>query len=121
MKVLVALDKFKGSLTTFQANEIVKKAIKEVYPASTIYSYPMADGGDGFSDVMQYYLQTTTISVPTVNALQEPIISNYQWDDKNAIALIEVAKASGMQQLAKYQLNPLQTTTYGTGLLIKHV
>ncbi|MDI9366127.1 MAG: glycerate kinase [Flavobacterium sp.] len=120
MTILVALDKFKGSLTTFQANEIVHKAIKQVYPTSTIYNFPMADGGDGFSDVMQHYLQTKTVIVPTVNALLEPITSNYQWNDKNSMALIEVAKASGMQQLAKHQLNPLHTTTYGTGLLIKY-
>jgi glycerate kinase len=120
MTVIVALDKFKGSLTTFQANEVVKNAIKEVFPAAKVFCFPMADGGDGFADVMQHYLQTKTISVATVNALQMPIISNYQWDEKNSIALIEVAKASGMQQLAKHQLNPLFTSTYGTGVLINH-
>lgn len=120
MTVLIALDKFKGSLTTFQANTIVSSAINKVIPTAVVHSFPMADGGDGFSDVLQYYSQTKKVEVPTVNALHLPIISNYQWDNKELVAFIEVAKASGMQQLPKHQLNPLQTSTYGTGLLIKH-
>ena len=120
MIVIVALDKFKGSLTTFEANEIVEKGIKEYFPSASVLCFPMADGGDGFSDVMRHYLQTKMVFVPTVNALQQPILSHYEWDNKNYIAIIEVAKASGMQQLAKQNRNPLYTNTYGTGLLIKH-
>jgi glycerate kinase len=120
MNVLIAVDKFKGSLTTFEASSIIKSAIHKVKPNYNVISFPMADGGDGFSKVLKYYLNTKTVSLNTVDPLHRKIKGHYEWDVESKTAIIELAVASGIVLLKKHELDPLSTSTFGTGLLIKH-
>lgn len=119
MKIIIAPDKFKGSLSAFDVCKSIEEGIRSVYPQSEIISLPMADGGDGFSSLIQYYLYTETIVCDTVDPLHRPMKASYQWDKKNNTAIIELAAASGLVLLKEKERNPLLTSTFGTGLLIK--
>ena len=85
-----------------------------------VHLFPIADGGDGFAAVMKYYLQTQTVHCKTVDPLMRDISAAYEWDDENKTAIIELASASGLTLLKEDERNPLKTSAYGTGLLIKH-
>ena len=119
MNILIAPDKFKGSLTSFEVCKAIAEGIKAADKDIIVYHFPMADGGDGFGTVMQYYLHTTSINSISVNPLDKKIEVSFQWDDKTETAIIELASASGLVLLQNKERNPLKTSTYGTGLVIK--
>lgn len=118
MKIVVAPDKFKGSLTSFEACNSIASGIKLADPNADVHCFPMADGGDGFAAVLKYYLQTQTIYCTAVDPLNRSINASYQWDEPNKTAIIELAVASGLVLLKDEERNPLLTSTFGTGLLI---
>ena len=120
MKIIIAPDKFKGSLTSFEVCKAISDGIKKTNEKNEIIEFPMADGGDGFASVLQHYLKTDTVICDTVDPLGRSITAFYQWDEKNKIASIEMAVASGLVLLKEKERNPLLTSTFGTGLLIKH-
>lgn len=120
MKIIVAPDKFKGSLTSFQVCEIVGKSLREKNEAIQVLEFPMADGGDGFASVIKHYLQTETIGCKTIDALDREINASYEWDDKHKTAIVEMAMASGLALLKKEEQNPMLTSTLGSGILIKN-
>ena len=120
MKIIVAPDKFKGSLTSMQVCEAIKTGIHEVFPRADVLLFPMADGGDGFDEVLQYYLQTETITCQTVDPLLRPIHATYQLNTFSKTAMIALSSASGLVLLKDEECNPMYTTTFGSGLRIKH-
>ena len=120
MKIVVALDKFKGSLTASRACDIVRDALLSVQPELCVVTKPMADGGEGTDEVLLTALGGEWITVPVMGPL--PAISctaRYAWLLKEATAVIAIANASGLVLLKHEQRNPLVTTTYGTGELIR--
>ncbi len=119
MKIIVAPDKFKGTLTSFEVCNAIAAGIKQVNKNTEVFLFPMADGGDGFAEVMKYYLQTDTVSCTAVDPLGRSIPASYQWNPKTRTVIIEMAVASGLVLLKQEERNPLRTSTYGTGLLIK--
>ncbi len=120
MKIIIAPDKFKGSLTSLQVCECIRRGVLQNSINADVYIFPMADGGDGFGPVMKYYLHTETITCKTVDPLMRSISAAYEWDIKNKTAIIELASAGGLVLLKEGEQNPLHTSTYGTGLLIQH-
>jgi glycerate kinase len=118
-QVLIAADKFKGSLTTFEACAHIAKGIHTADPTLQLHLFPLADGGDGFQQVIEYYLQTKTIEYETVDPLHRPLHAAYQSDPVTKTAFVEVAIASGLVLLNKEERNPLKTSTLGTGLMIR--
>lgn len=119
MKVIIAPDKFKGSLNTFELCSIIREGVSGISRHIETITFPMADGGDGFAAVMKHYLGTTTIACNTVDPLGRPIAASYEWYEPGKTAIIEVAIASGLALLKKQELNPLLASTYGTGLMVK--
>ena len=119
MKIIVAPDKFKGSLSSFEACNSIAAGIRLSCPDCTVESFPMADGGDGFAVVMKHYLQTETVYCSAVDPLGRTIPARYEWRAADKTAIIELAVASGLVLLSPSERNPLKTSTYGTGLLIK--
>jgi glycerate kinase len=119
MKIIVAADKFKGSLNSFEVCNIIEKAIISVDSRNEVYSFPMADGGDGFAAVLKHYLATETVTCNTVDPLNRNISASYEWNPDSGTAIIEMAIASGLVLLKENEKNPLKTSTFGTGLLIK--
>ena len=119
MRVIIAPDKFKGSLTSFEVCQIIAEGFKQADPSATLSLFPMADGGDGFAQVMKYYLGTDTVDCKSVDPLERKINGSYEWNPAKHIAIIEMAVASGLTLLRAEERNPLKTSTYGTGLIIK--
>ncbi len=120
MKIIIAPDKFKGSLTSFEVCRAISNGIKKANKETDVLVFPMADGGDGFATVMKHYLQTETVDCKTIDALGREINASYEWDSKQTTAVIELAVASGLALLKKEEQNPMLTSTLGTGILIKN-
>lgn len=118
MKIIIAPDKFKGTLTSMQVCENIREGLLQAGVHDDIELLPMADGGDGFSAVMKFYLHTQTIYCNTVDPLFRNIRAAYEWDASNKTAVIELAAAAGLVLLKENEQNPLHTSTYGTGLMI---
>lgn len=120
MKIIIAPDKFKGSLTSFEACSAIVNGILQINNEIEIFQFPMADGGDGFAAVLKHYTSSSDIMCHTKDPLGKEMDAAYQWNETNKTAIIELAAASGLVLLHKYEQNPLHTSTYGTGLQIKN-
>jgi glycerate kinase len=119
MKFLLAPDKFKGSIDSISLCDIMRKEILAIHSDAEVMSFPLSDGGDGFEKLIQHYFNTESVVAPTVDPLGRPIMAQYQYAAASGTAFIEMAAASGMALLKKSELNPMRTSTYGTGLLIR--
>jgi len=119
MKVIIAPDKFKGSLTSFEACEAIAAGVRAAGGRMDILQFPMADGGDGFAAVMKYYLHTDTVHCHTEDPLGRPIEASYELKDE--VAIVEMASASGLVLLKEQERNVMKTSTFGTGLMIRDV
>ena len=118
MKIVLAPDKFKGSLTGIEFCNAVEDGILSVFPQTEILKMPLADGGDGTIDILDYHLQGKRIEVVVNDPLFRPIKASYFYIKSTETAFIEMAEASGMKLLTKEEQNCMYTTTYGTGELI---
>ena len=120
MKIVVALDKFKGSLTAPHAGAIVRDALLSVRPEWHVIMKPMADGGDGTDEALRSALGGEWITHSVMGPLpQTACAARYAWLGREATAVVAMASASGLVLLKPEQRNPLLTTTYGTGELIR--
>jgi glycerate kinase len=120
MKVIIAMDSFKGTLASYEACEIIAAAISECTPAAHIVIKPMADGGEGTARAMIKAANGQWIRQTVMGPLGDmQVEAGFAWFDDSKTALVEMASASGLELLSKEQMMPLKTTTYGTGQLIK--
>ncbi len=116
MKVLIAPDKFKGSLSALEVAKAIAKGIQQHNASIECIVHPLADGGDGSLEVLQSYLNLKAVTLSVEDPLGRGIAATY-FISKEA-AFIEVASASGLVLLQESERNPLKTSTYGTGELI---
>ena len=115
-KVLVSMNAFKGSISTKAATDTVALAFENAgFQVEKVY---LADGGDGTTDVAAA-LGGRVEFVSTFDPLMRPIEAPVAWLGQTAV--VEMAKASGWALIATEERNPMLTTTWGTGLLIRHV
>ncbi|HYQ56359.1 MAG TPA: glycerate kinase, partial [Draconibacterium sp.] len=117
-KIVIAPDKFKGSLTGIEFCDAVERGIKKHISKINIAKLPLADGGDGTVDALKFYTGGQLIAVKVHDPLMRPITAKYLFSEKNHLAFIEMAAASGIRLMKKEELKPLETTTFGTGELI---
>jgi len=120
MNILIAPDKFKGSLTAREVCDIIQRALRTCDPALSIDTLPLADGGEGTGALLTAITHGNNVCVVVRDPLFRTINASYGISKDGTTAFIEMAKASGLQLLADYERNPLQTTTLGTGDLIRH-
>ncbi|SHE85687.1 glycerate kinase [Thermoanaerobacter uzonensis DSM 18761] len=120
MKILIAPDKFKGSLSAFEVANNIEKGILKVFPKAVIEKVPMADGGEGTVESLVDATGGKIIKTNVKDPLFRDIESFYGILGDGKTAVIEMAAASGLYLLKDYERNPMITTTYGTGQLIKH-
>ena len=116
---VLAPDSFKESMTAVQACQAMQRGIHQVLPNAQCIHAPMADGGEGTVDALIAALNGTRIPCQVMGPLATQQISTYfGLVDAGQTAVIEMAKANGIDLLAPEQRNPLFTTTYGTGQMI---
>ena len=118
MKILLAPDKFKGSIDSIKLCKLMQQEITAIYPDAEVESFPLADGGDGYAAIVKHYFNTTDAQVLTVDPLGRQIKATYQISTEISTAYIEMAAASGLALLAPHELDPMKASTYGTGLMI---
>ena len=118
-KIILAPDKFKGSLTGMEFCEILERGIRKFNSDIEIVKLPLADGGDGTIEVLNYYLDGEMVSLQVHDPLNRMIRASYLYSESKKTAYVEMAEASGMRLLTNEEANPMLTSTYGTGELIK--
>ena len=118
MKIILAPDKFKNSLTGLEFCTIVEKVILEEFPDTEILKLPLADGGDGTIEVVKYYLKGSVIQLIVNNPFFKPVKASYVYSEIIKTAFIEMAEASGVKLLKKSQFDCKNATTFGTGEMI---
>ena len=119
MKIVVAPDSFKESLSAKGVASAISKGILKVLPSAHITQIPVSDGGEGLLDALVESLGGKRITVSVKDPIGRTIESEYGIIDKGQTAIIEMAKASGLELLHESEKAPLITSTYGTGQLIK--
>ena len=115
MDILVAINEFKGSLSSEELREIVTKKICEIIPSVNVSSQVIADGGDGFLALFKGFEK---MKFKTINAARQECEVNYLLDIKRKEAVIEIAEVIGLKHLKDTQRDPYKTSTVGLGRLI---
>jgi len=119
MKIVVAPDSFKGSLSAKEVADAVESGIRRYWPDIQIVKLPMADGGEGTLETILDCLGGSEKSVEVSGPLGQPVKARFGILEEDRTALIEIAAASGLTLVAPAERNPLLTSTYGAGELIR--
>ena len=119
LKVVVAMDSFKGSLTSLEAGNAVKRGILRSHPDAEVTVIPLADGGEGTIDCIAPYINGIAKTLTVTGPLGAKIKADYIFDPKTDTAYIEMAKAAGLTLISQEDRNPNLTTTFGVGELMK--
>ncbi|MDD5014527.1 MAG: glycerate kinase [Atribacterota bacterium] len=119
MKIVVAPDSFKGSLTAVEVSDAIEQGIREIFPEAEIVKIPMADGGDGTVQCLVSVTGGEILKEKVTGPLGDEVLASYGILGDKKTAVIEMAEASGLTLVPENRRNPLITTTYGTGQLIK--
>ena len=116
MKVIIAIDSFKGCLTSKEANEAAAKGIRMAYPDAEIVEVAVSDGGAGYIEAFHAAIGGRLEEITARDPLMRPIKANYLL--YNDTAVIEIAQVSGLTLLTNEERNPMVATSYGTGQLV---
>lgn len=119
MRILIAPDKFKGSIDAIRLCEVIAASLQEIFPDADIIQRPLADGGDGFASIMGHYFPVEVRWVDTLDPLGRPIRAAYSVTENRESAFVEMSVASGLALLTPEERNPEFTDSRGTGLLIR--
>lgn len=119
MKVVVAIDSFKGSLSSLQAGNAVKDAIHRLNDNVEVLVKPLADGGEGTVEALAEGYASEIIELIVNGPLLKPVAAKYCILKDTNTAVIEMAAASGITLVSAEERNPLETTTFGVGELIR--
>ena len=119
VKVLIAPDKFKGSLTAQEVCETIRAGLQPIDPSLKITALPLADGGEGTCDLLTYLDKGKRISVKVYDPLMREIHTYYGLSADGNTAFIEMAHASGLQLLQPGEANCMIASSYGTGQMIQ--
>ena len=116
MKIVVAIDSFKGCLTSKEANQAAAEGIRNCWPDAEVVQVPVSDGGEGFMEAFHAAIGGKLIELTVRDPLMRPVSARYLLHDK--LAVIEIAQASGLTLLTREERNPMVATSYGTGQLV---
>ncbi len=119
MRIVIVPDSFKECLTSTKVAEAISAGILQILPKAEIIRIPIADGGEGTIESLVSATQGKIIPTRSVDALNRPIQSFYGVLGDGETAVIEMAAASGLEKLVLDERNPMISSTFGTGLLIK--
>ena len=117
MRVLIAVDSFKGSMESLEAAGFIENGIRKVFPSADVIKIPMADDGEGTVDAALRSQNGRYEYCQVTGPLGDKVQAKYGIVDERT-AVMEMAEASGLNLMSVEQGNPLKTTTFGTGELI---
>jgi glycerate kinase len=118
MRILIAPDKFKGTLTARQAAEAIAAGWRRARPDDQLTLLPISDGGDGFGLVLGDLLRAKPQTIRTVNAAHRPVRATWWWQPKSHTAIIESANIIGLAMLPKGKFHPFALDTFGVGAAV---
>ena len=118
MKIVVAMDSFKGSLTSLEAGDAVRRGLLSARPDATVTVRALADGGEGTADAIVSALGGEMIQKEVTGPLGTPVTAKYGYLPARETAVIEMAEAAGLPLVPPEARDPLYTTTFGVGELI---
>ena len=118
MKISIAPDKFKGSLSAREVAENIAKGLRDVLPEATIKIVPMADGGEGTAEVICDGLGGSWLNCAAHDPIGREIDARYGWIQKHKLAVMEMNEAAGMRRLSESERDPLRANTFGVGEMI---
>lgn len=116
--ILVAPNALKGSLSAYAAASAMAEGIRRACPDARIHLAPLADGGDGWLEVINIALALSNHPMKVSDPLGRQVEANLLYDSRKTIAYIELAQACGLALLAENERNPLVATSHGLGELI---
>lgn len=119
MRILIAPDKFKGSLTAAEVSDAVEAGLIQAGSHAKMRKIPLADGGEGTSSILTEWFGGDKVNLRVSDPLGRPVDAFYGISPDGVRAFIEMSAASGLELLQPTERNPLRTTTYGTGELIR--
>lgn len=119
MKIIIAIDSFKGSVTSLEAGKAIEKGIHNINPEIDTEVIPVADGGEGTLEALTYGKQVQWEKIVVQGPLKEKVSAKYAGLPASKTAVMELSQACGITLLSKEQLNPYYTTTYGLGEMMR--
>src|SRR5256885_11577129 len=120
MRIVIAPNAFKGSLSALEAAEAIAEGVRVAAPDADLVLIPIADGGDGTVDALVAATQGERRTLRVRGPLGDPFDAEYGLIDGGSTAVIEMAKAAGLALVPKDRRDPRITTTYGVGELLQH-
>ena len=118
MKILIAPDKFKGTLNARQVAENIAEGLGDVLPDAQIEIIPMADGGEGTAEAICDARGCSWLECKAHDPLGREIYARYGWIDQEKLAVIEMSEAAGMRRLSGSERDPIRATTLGVGEML---
>jgi glycerate 2-kinase len=118
VKILIAPDKFKGSLSAHDVGENIAAGLREVLPESKINIVPMADGGEGTAEVICEAREGSWVKCDAHDPIGREIEARYADIDNRKLAVMEMSEAAGMRRLSESERDPLRANTFGVGEMI---
>lgn len=118
MNVVIAIDSFKGSLTSMEAGHALARGILQAVPQANIKVLPLADGGEGTVDALVSGMHGIPREVTVTGPLGQPVLTSYGIIEETNTAIIEMSSAAGIMLIPEEKRNPLSTTTRGVGEMI---
>lgn len=118
MRILIAMDSFKGSLGSMEAGNAVREAALQIFPDARVIVRPMADGGEGTTQALASGIPSRKVTVTVAGPRLDPVEAEYCILTETNTAVIEMAAASGLTLLPPEKRDPMETTTYGVGQMI---
>ncbi|WP_042221979.1 glycerate kinase [Oceanobacillus manasiensis] len=120
MNILIAIDSFKGSISSVKGSEAISLGVRDIFQEATIFTFPLADGGEGTVESIVQATSGDILEKNVTGPLNEKVSAKYGLSGNGKTAIIEVATVCGLPLIPPEKLNPLKATTYGVGELISH-
>src|SRR5436189_3480234 len=118
MKILIAPDKFKGSLSAREVAKNIAAGLRDVLPDAKIDMMPMADGGEGTAEVIGDALDSHCVNCAAHDPLGREIDTRYAWIEHRKLAIMEMSEAAGMRRLSGDERDPVRANTFGVGEML---
>jgi glycerate kinase len=115
MRILIAPDKFKGSLNAREVAENIAEGLRGALPKAKIEIVPMADGGEGTAEAICEARSRSWLKCKAHDPLSREIEARYAWIEDEKLAVMEMSEAAGMRRLSESERDPLRATTFGVG------